>query len=83
MIFFYLSKIYNSSIDNYLFIFAEFLIFWALDPNLKVLRVSKSFINDGLTVIINDVKELPPRDSYKILVNFDPLYETKLFCSTI
>ena len=57
-----------------LLIFGAFLIFLALDPNLRVLSVSDSLKGWGDNVIIKHVFEFPPRDSDNILVNFESLY---------
>ena len=67
---------FNSEIENSLLTFALFLIYLALQPNLKVDTVSDSLNILGLQVIIRDVFELPPKDSYNILVNFESRYGT-------
>ena len=51
-----------------------FLILFALLPNLKVDNVSLSLYWDIEHVITRHVYEFPPRDSCKILVNFESLY---------
>ena len=50
-----------------------FLIFLALDPNLRVLRVSASLNGWGDAVMIRHVFEFQPNDSDKILVSLDYL----------
>ena len=51
-----------------------FLMFLALDPNLNVLKDSRSLNGCGEHVTIKHVFEFPPRDSERILVNLDSLY---------
>ena len=53
-----------------------FLIFLALAPNRRVLKVSASLKGWGDAVIIKQVFEFPPNDSDNILVSFDSLYGT-------
>ena len=48
-------------------------MFLALAPNLRVDTVSYSLYGEGLHVITRHVRELPPKDSDKILVNLDSL----------
>ena len=55
---------------------ALFFMLLALVPNLSVLKVSWSLKECGEHVTIRHVLELPPRDSDKILVNFDSRYGT-------
>lgn len=57
----------NSGTVYSLLTFGLFLIFLALTPNLRVESVSTSLYGEGEHVIINVVRELPPRDSYKTL----------------
>lgn len=64
----------SSWMPTSLLIFGLFLIFWALDPYLRVLSVSCLFRGCGDTVTIMHVLEFPPRDSDSILVNFESLY---------
>ena len=59
-----------------LLILGLFLIFLALLPNFKVDIVSSSLNLAGLQVIISAVLELPPNDSYKILVSLESRYGT-------
>lgn len=54
-----------------LLIFALFFIFFALVPNLNVESVSDKFVKLGEHVIIKVVFEFPPRESERILVNFE------------
>lgn len=54
-----------------LLIFALFLIFFALDPNLKVERVSDMLVKLGEHVIMSVVFEFPPKDSERILVSLE------------
>jgi len=65
--------IFNSSTVLSLLILGLFFIFFAQAPNHKVLIVSSSLKLLGEQVIIKHVFELPPRDSYKTLVNFESL----------
>ena len=55
-------------------IFGEFLTALALCPNLKEVMVSVSLYDEGDTLTINEVKELPPKLSCSNLVNFESLY---------
>lgn len=45
-----------------------------MKPNLSVDRVSKSLSEHIEQAIMSVVLELPPSDSYKILVNLESLY---------
>lgn len=57
----------SKRVNNYatvisLFIFGEFLIFFAEIPNLKVEIVSAKLLGWGEQVTIKQVLELPPKD---------------------
>ena len=68
------SNFFNSGIVYSLLTFALFLILRARYPNLSVLNVSCSLKGCGEHVMTRHVFEFPPRDSDKILVNFDSRY---------
>ena len=61
----------SSSIVLSLFIFGLFLIFFAHAPNLKVLIVSSSLKLEGEQVIIRQVFEFPPKESYNTQVSLE------------
>jgi len=56
------------------FILASFLIFLALDANFKVDNDSPYESGDGVTIPINVVLQLPPKESKRILVMKLSLY---------
>jgi hypothetical protein len=56
------------------FILASFLIFLALDANFKVDSDSPYESGDGVTIPINVVLQLPPKESKRILVMKLSLY---------
>lgn len=57
-----------------LFTTGLFLIFLALDAYFTVLKDSSRLLSAGETQAIMVVLELPPKESYKILVSFESLY---------
>lgn len=59
----------NYFIVGYLFIFGLFFIFWAVYPNLNVDKVYEVLLSWGEQVKISVVFELPPRESWIILVS--------------
>jgi len=67
------SNYINSFADLSTFYITLFLILFALLPNLNVDRVSLALYSDIEPVITKHVYALPPRDSYKIYVNFESL----------
>lgn len=62
-----------SPIDTSLLILGLFFISLARLPNLRVEIVSASLNMEGLQVIMRQVFELPPRDSYRTRVSLESL----------
>lgn len=61
----------SSWIVGYLFIFGLFFIFWAVSPNLSVETVSDMLLSCGEHVSMRVVFELPPSESWIILVSLE------------
>ena len=70
------SSSFNSATVYSLLILGRFLMAFALTPNLSVLIDSDSLKIEGEQVMISVVLELPPNESYKILVSLESLYGT-------
>jgi hypothetical protein len=71
-----LNMIRNSAGDISVLTRALFLILFARIPNRRVERVSASLNDAGEQLMIRVVRELPPRDSCRMRVNFESLYGT-------